>query len=305
MSDPHISDIKSNAFFTRWLKGIPYEIAFWSSFYGSGKRRKELFSWSEYGKPCRLDCFDVQKFMQGIAHPAPLMIDLGCALSYAVGNLFPGRPDAIVQYVDPLAPFYNRILDRHHIDRPRIRFGMIEGISGFFQEHSVDLIHVRNALDHSADPMAGIMQAVSCLRIGGVLYLNHFRNEAVNEGYRGFHQWNISIEADRLILWNESSRIDVAEKLGDIASVETAISGEGRMVAIIRKLKDDQNASREDREATRRAVEMMMDAITYFHYFPNSLQYQAARLWTFSGHTLMKLMPRALVDRIKRLLRKR
>lgn len=293
----------TNEFFRRWLKGIPYEIAFWSSYYSSTKRRKELFSWSEYGKPCRLDCFDVQSFMTAVDHPDPLMIDLGCALSYAVGNIFPSRPDVRVEYVDPLAPFYNRILDRHNIDRPHIRFGMLEGISGFYPEGSVDLIHVRNALDHSAEPMAGIIQAVSCLRIGGVLYLNHFRNEAANEGYRGFHQWNITIEGDRLILWNQDSRIDVADRLGDSASVETSVSDDGRMVAVVRKLKDD-TSSKEEREATLRATEMMMDAVVYFHYFPNSLRYQLSRLWTFTGHTLIKLMPRSLVDRIKHILRK-
>lgn len=295
--------LTSDTFFTRWLKGIPYEIAFWSSFYGSGKRRRELFSWSGYGKPCDLDCFDVQEYMSGLDRPDPLMIDLGCALSYAVGNLFPAKPEARVDYVDPLAPFYNRILDRHRIDRPKIRFGMIEGISGFYSEESVDLIHVRNALDHCADPMAGIVSALTCLREGGVLYLNHFRNEAVSEGYRGFHQWNITIEESRLAIWNRDVHIDVADRLGERASVETAISPEGRMVAVIRK-RGYISSSAEERQATKEAVERMMEAICWFHYFPNSLRYQLSRLWTFTGHTLMKMIPRRAVDSIKRLMRK-
>lgn len=304
MSDMPNPAFENNLFFTRWLKGIPYEVAFWSSFYGSGKRRRELFSWSGYGKPCELDCFDVQTYMSALDRPDPLMIDLGCALSYAVGNLFPGKPEARVDYVDPLAPFYNRILDRHHIDRPRIRFGMIEGISGFYPEESVDLIHVRNALDHCADPMAGIIQSLGCLRVGGVLYLNHFRDEAVSEGYRGFHQWNISIVDHRLIIWNQEARIDVAQRLGDAASVETAISPQGRMVAVITK-KRACSSTAEAYEAAREATERMMEAISWFHYFPNSISYQLARLWTFSGHTFMKLMPRALVDKIKSLLKKK
>lgn len=302
MSEMQANTGLNDSFFTRWLKGIPYEVAFWSSFYGSGRRRRELFSWSEYGKPCRLDCFDAQEFMSSVTHPSPLMIDLGCALSYAVGNLFPSRPDTRVDYVDPLAPFYNRILDRHHIDRPRIRFGMIESISGFYPEGSVDLIHVRNALDHCADPVSGIIQALTCLRIGGILYLNHFRNEAVNEGYRGFHQWNITIEDGRLVIWNEETRIDIADRLAGSASVETAVSPEGRMVAIIRK-SNDSSSSAEIREAARQATERMMDAICWFHVFPHSLGYQFSRLWTFAGHTFMKLIPRFAVDKIKQFLK--
>lgn len=294
----------TDTFFTRWLKGIPYEIAFWSSFYGSPRRRKELFGWSEYGKPCALDCFDVQKFMSERDSADPLMIDLGCALSYAVGNLFPAKPEARVHYVDPLAPFYNRILSRHHIDRPQIRFGMIESISGSYPEESVDLIHVRNALDHCADPIEGIAQAFTCLKPGGVLYLNHFRNEAVNEGYRGFHQWNITIENSRLVVWNREERIDVAERLGDAAEVRTAVSPEGRMVAVVEKLKSVP-ASAQTREAARDATERMMQAICWFHSFPNSLSYQLSRLWTFTAHTAMKLIPRSAVVRIKHLLRRK
>lgn len=295
--------MNDDKFFQRWLRGIPYEVAFWRSYYGSKKSRADLFGWSDYGKPCQPDCFDAQQYIRALPH-APTVIDLGCALSYAMGNVFDGRNDVKVEYVDPLAPFYNDILESCHIDRPRITFGMIEALAGFYASGSVDLIHVRNALDHCANPMQGIMQSLICLRIGGVLYLNHFRNEAVNEGYRGFHQWNIDIRDGRLTIWNEDATTDVAKELQGYATVETHISDAGRMVAVIKKVRDI-DATAQMREAARTSTTEMMDSIRYLYSFPNAVKYQWSRLWCTASHRVMRLLPRSIVDGIKSLLRKK
>ena len=34
----------------RWISGIPYEVAFWRSYYGNRRRRRDLFGWSRYGR---------------------------------------------------------------------------------------------------------------------------------------------------------------------------------------------------------------------------------------------------------------
>lgn len=290
-------------YFQRWLNGIPYETAFWRSYYGSKRRRQDLFSWSEYGKPCRLDCFDVQEHVSALDNESPLVVDMGCALSYAMGNLFPGKPKVRIDYVDPLAYFYNKILDDYKVDRPRIKFGMIEGITGSYESDSVDLIHVRNALDHCADPVYGIVQAVDCLRPEGILYLNHFRNEALNEGYRGFHQWNIDIYEDRLVIWNKEERIDVQERLGASADVAASVSPEGRIVGVIRKngFSKDKGVSR---DATANSLEMMMATVVNFYSAPKSLKFQLLRLWTTLGHRTMRLLPYSLLRGVKRMMSK-
>ncbi|MDE6126343.1 MAG: class I SAM-dependent methyltransferase [Muribaculaceae bacterium] len=288
----------------RWLRGIPYEVAFWRSYYGSRRRRRELFSWSGFGKECALDGFDVQGYVAALPHPSPVVVDLGCALSYAMGDRFPARPDARVDYVDPLAPFYNRILARYGIDRPAIRFGMIENISASYLPGSVDLVHVRNALDHCADPMRGIIEALACLRVGGVLYLNHFRDEAEREGYRGFHQWNIDLRGGALTLWNREETVDVAARLGGRASVETSVTPQGRIVAVIRKTGELPLELHDPAESALRASRMLMAAVGHFHSLPRSASYQFARLYTTLGHRLMRLLPYSLMNRLKALLGK-
>lgn len=167
---------------SQWLKGIPYEVAFWKSWYNDKHHIQKLYTWSFYGKECKLDNYDPVPLIQSKRNPK--ILDVGCALSYAFGNIF-GGINHIVDYVDPLAGFYNEILRHARIDRPMIKYGMIESLSAFYPMNTVDFIHVRNALDHCANPMRGLYECLAVLRKGGVLYLNHFRNVAVNEGYMG------------------------------------------------------------------------------------------------------------------------
>ncbi|UKI46520.1 MAG: hypothetical protein L6V92_02500 [Phocaeicola vulgatus] len=59
------------------------------------------------------------------------------------------------------------------------------------------------------------------LRKGGVLYLNHHRNEAEMEKYKGFHQYNVDEKEGELIIWNKTENINVNQLLIGFASVET------------------------------------------------------------------------------------
>ncbi len=289
----------------RWLRGIPYEVAFWRSYYGSRRRRRDLFSWSGYGRECVLDSFDVQEYVASLPAESPVVVDLGCGMSYAMGNLFPSKPGARVDFVDPLAPFYNRILTDYNVERPEIRFGMIENLSASYRPDSVDFIHVRNALDHCLDPMRGIIEALACLRVGGVLYLNHFRDEACREGYRGFHQWNINIgDNGKLLLWNREQTIDVASCLGASASVEISVTPEGRIVAVIRKTAPLPLSLHDPAASALRASRMLMATVEHFHSLPRAASYQFSRLWSSAGHRLMRVLPYTLLNRVKSLMGK-
>lgn len=288
---------------TGWLRGVPYEVAFWRSYYGNRRRRADLFGWSLYGKPCRLDGFDIDGYIASLDVDEPVILDVGCALSYAFGNVIAGR-ERPVGYVDPLAPFYNRILDRYGIDRPRISFGMVEMLSASYGEGNVDFIHVRNALDHCADPFEGILQCLVSLRRGGVLYLNHFVNEAEREAYRGFHRFNLKEEEGRLILWNRQSRLDVGACINGFAELTAMTTPEGRVVAVITKRGDVPPGVCDLRDTARRASDAMMETVGYFHRFPNVARYQWQRAVATCGHRLMRLLPHSSLEGIKKLFKK-
>jgi SAM-dependent methyltransferase len=112
---------------------------------------------------------------------------------------------------------------------------MAEYLSAFFPTGTADLVIIQNALDHSAQPLKGIIEALDVLKPGGVLYLNHHPNEAVTEHYKGFHQFNINEEDGRLIIWSREQRICVDELLEQFADVSTCRHENGHVVSVITK----------------------------------------------------------------------
>lgn len=289
--------------FRQWIKGIPYEVAFWNSYYRISKRREDLFSWSQYGKPCHVDNFDIDEYFDKIECDLDdaLILDVGCALSYVFSNLIKGRK-VNIKYVDPLAMFYNNILERHKIDRPRIDFGMIECLSIFFKKDSVQFIHIRNALDHCADPYSGLLQSLHCLKQGGILYLRHHRNIAEIENYRGFHKFNVDEHADHLILWNQACRLDITELVAPFASISTSIAPDGDIIAVAAKCNPIPENVVDPCDSARAAADMTADIIRYFNSASGCIEYQSLRLLATIGHAVTKLLPYSLVDRLRALL---
>lgn len=285
----------------RWISGIPYEVAFWRSYYRNRSSRETLMSWSQYGKECKLDHFDVASFIESQEMENPVIVDVGCALSYMFSNRIGGKERSVI-YLDPLAPYYNKILDDYSLSYPRIKFGLGETLSIHFKKNSLSLIHVRNALDHSVCPMMVIWQALICLRPGGVLYLNHKPNEAEHEAYIGFHQYNIDCQNGRFVIWNRQERIDVGHELAGYADVKGSVTDSGRIVAVITKtsnIPDDHKAVTENGVY---ASGMLETLITYFHSAPNVIGYQARRGAFSLGHRMMRLLPGGLIKKIKSII---
>ena len=293
-------NIKDKQDFQRWLSGIPYEVAFWRSYYGNKRRRDDLFRWSLYDKPCHLDNFDINAYVDGLNTQHPKLLDVGCALSYMFSSNINGKHFDI-DYVDPLAPFYNQILRRHKIERPEIKFGMIESLTGSYAPDTVDFIHVRNALDHCSNPLNGIIQALAALKKNGVLYLNHFRNEAKNEGYRGFHQFNIDEREGNFILWNKDLELNVTDICNKFAEVTTSVTSEGRIVSVITKKDEVPSTLYNPQAIAMLMTSNMMATVEYFHKFNSSAKYQTKRIVSTIGHNTMRIMPYTILNKIKRL----
>lgn len=287
--------------FLHWLKGIPYEIKFWNSFYTHPHSLKALYSWSDYGQKCRLDNFDIQSFLSESGHK-PIMVDVGCALSYVLGTEF-DNPNVTLHLIDPLAKFYNRILDKTRNQRMRLREGMIELLSTLYQPESIDVVHVRNALDHCANPLLGIFESLYVLRKGGVLYLHHHINEAERESYNGFHQYNIDCRDGELIIWNRTQSINVADELADIAEVKCSIYKNTYVVAVITKLKNLPLDKYNPEEAPHRATEMMNLTVSALASPTFAVSFHTRMLIAGLAHPVMRRIPRQIVERLKALLR--
>ena len=223
----------------KWIEGIPYELAFWNNVYRWKRPFNGLMKWSHYGDFIDLESFDVLQFLEN--QDNLMVLDVGSGMSYATGNFYKKNTEKTplnVHYIDPMAPFFNRIIKKYKKNLPNIDYGMMEYLSAFYPNHDVDLVIIQNALDHSSNPLKGIYEAIDTLRIGGKLYLNHHPNEAEMEHYKGFHQFNIFDENGKLIIWNKTERYDIAELLNGFASVETSKAESGHVIALITKNSD-------------------------------------------------------------------
>ena len=87
-----------------------------------------------------------------------------------------------------------------------------------FGENRFDMVFSRNALDHSADPLAGIRQCLLTAKPGCHVVLMHFLNEAKLQNYQGLHQWNFDWRNGQFIIWNPRQEIDVAAKVADLCT---------------------------------------------------------------------------------------
>lgn len=213
-----------------WVNGIPYEIAYWESTYSNKKRLESLFNWSKYNKEIELNNFDVKLLL--CQKENPTIVDVGCGMSFSNGDKLDGK-QLNVFYIDPLAPFFNKIIEKKKLDLPKITFGFIEYLSAFLP-NKASLIIVQNALDHSNNPIKGILECIESLEIGGVLYLRHFTNEAETENYRGFHKYNISLENDELVIWNKETKTNINYFLRGFTEIKTSTLG-NEVIAVMTK----------------------------------------------------------------------
>ncbi len=278
-----------------WINGIPYEIAFWQGVYSNKKRVESLFCWSKYNKEIELVNFDVKRFLSQKANPT--IVDAGCGMSFCNGDKLNGK-QLDVCYIDPLAPFFNKIIEKKKLDLPKITFGFIEYLSAFVLGKA-SLIIVQNALDHSKNPLKGILACIESLEIGGVLYLRHHRNEAETENYRGFHQYNISIENDEMIIWNKETKTSINSFVKDFADTETSIYG-NEVIAVITKKQKPANTLIDYKEDVVDLANQYIEVIQNL----NNASYSFLYHWKFFSFRIMRLFVQLLSWKTRQKMKK-
>lgn len=129
------------------------------------------------------------EYLQQINEPA--VLDIGGGLAPRFGNTLSDGKIIDITCYDPLAYFYN-VINKKYASKEvkRIEFGMFEFMSNFYMK-KCDAVIICNALDHCIDPYKSLLQSLSLLKVGGLLFLNHYRAEGLNERYGGLHQWNL------------------------------------------------------------------------------------------------------------------
>lgn len=203
-----------------WESGKPSEVAFWRKV---AEGREGIFKEWREGLIAQAD--PETPIQVGLAPfvPEPVawarIVDLAAGPVSCVGWKLRGIRLNVTP-IDVLAEAYDTILAEAGIVPPvRTVPGEAEAIDELFAPGSIDLVYIRNALDHCHDVPRVIDAALTVLRPGGHFVIHSIRNEAENEKYAGLHQWNITTEAGHFVVHRPGVRIDVTERLGGRAAV--------------------------------------------------------------------------------------
>ena len=215
-----------------WSEGFRYEIDFWRDWFAT-----KGLSWpDDYAQ--RFDTGlplgpDLAELVKGINRPSVRILDVGSGPATNVGKTMPGI-EVLLRACDPLAHQYGQLWEEFGAFPPvRTEFAVVEELSSFFEPSSFDIAHCRNALDHSFDPLRGIVEMLKVVRVGGWVVLRHHPNEAERESYAGFHQYNFEIRKGRFVIWSREETLDPAN-LMPIAT-EFRCEDNGDVLVFIRK----------------------------------------------------------------------
>ncbi len=213
-----------------WKRGLPSELEFWERYLATGGGqfpdgyRFRLDPRSAISDPLLLQAID-----RTSADPVRIL-DVGAGPLTAIGKHDPRDPSRTIEIVatDPLAREYDVLLSRFDVTPPvRAQFCRGEELLREFGAGTFDIVHARNSIDHSEDPMMVIGQMAQVASSSGSLVLHHRRREAETLRYSALHQWNFDIESGRLLVWGKRRRFDVGQELGPRAKVNAEVERVG------------------------------------------------------------------------------
>lgn len=201
-----------------WEEGKDFEVGFWRQWVEE-KGGQWSDDFSERLNPNSQIDTHIEGFIKDISG-SPVILDVGAGPLTVLGKkMSDGRPVRIIA-VDPLACEYKQLFLKSSI-RPFVetQYAEVEKLDEVFSNNEFDLVHMRNALDHSYDPLEGVRQMIKVVLPKHVVLLEHSTNEAVKANYGAFHQWNICVEDNCLVFWNRSRHININKELEGIAKV--------------------------------------------------------------------------------------
>jgi len=241
-----------------WKKGIPSESLFWDRWMQErGGQWPEEFR-QRFDPETPLDpC--IAEIARGVSKPEVTILDVGSGPAPATGYKLEGTALRITA-VDPLASIYKNLLARHGLSPPVApRFAPAEELSSFFEPNSFDIVHCRNALDHSFGPLRGISEMLKVVRISGLILLRHYQNEAEHGEYDGFDHYNFDCRDDRFGVWNKSMMVDIGDLL--VGQAQVSCTMPGYVEVKIRKISHPPEPSEAQRGRLRQYLEAFIDVV--------------------------------------------
>jgi SAM-dependent methyltransferase len=214
-----------------WDRELPHEADYWREFLATQKRD---VAWRSNPRSQVPSHSPVSRLLSEMPQEDVAILDVGAGPLTTVGQTYPGKRLHITA-VDPLAEHFDAILAEAGIEPPaRTEPGEGEHLVEQFGRDRFDVVCCFNALDHAYEPLAVIDNMLDVARRGGFVVLEHRRNEAEHQLYRGLHQWNIDCRDDRFVIWSSRETVDVTERLRGVAKTTAWIEAD-RVLCVLEK----------------------------------------------------------------------
>jgi SAM-dependent methyltransferase len=229
---------------TGWTSSLADELNFWEKALkdqGKGWNQQEFRERTDPDLP-------LQEELKTLIH-APegtvvRIIDVGAGPLTRVGRIWKERRVEIVP-VDALAEQYASLLARLSITSPvKTIAGHGEDLLANFSENQFDLAYSSNALDHSYDPLRAIRQMLAVVKPSCYVYLWHFANAGLQEGYHGLHQWNFDIRKGEFMIGGRDKTYSLSSEFAQQAEVQCEILHAFNTKVVVAKLKKLEQAQR-------------------------------------------------------------
>ncbi len=217
-----IASIEKPSNYLTWETGKQNELRFWRDFFATkgGKWQQNYLQRQDSNLPLQNYINQYLRKTIEIGSTAKIL-DAGAGPLTFVGKKSPiCNLDLIA--VDALANEYDQILAEFDITPiVRTQYCDVEKLTSRFALNYFDLVHIRNALDHSYDPLLGILQMLDVVKPGGYVLINTKIDEGEDENYLGFHNWNFRCQRGQFIIWDRSQlSVSVGDVINDIGQVE-------------------------------------------------------------------------------------
>jgi SAM-dependent methyltransferase len=170
---------------TKELEGITHELAFWKRFVQSPHFKNDWDS-DTHNNELVNDQREVYDFF--LARPEARVLDVGSGVMPILRGIVSRH---LLVATDPLAGLYELIFDYAKSGYPPPSAIPAEELR---YDEEFDIVHIRNAFDHTQDPVAVYANLLKAVKPGGHVIIHGFENEALFENWQGFHQWNVSID---------------------------------------------------------------------------------------------------------------
>lgn len=108
---------------------------------------------------------------------------------------------------DTLGREYRQMFEHYGVETSVVpQFGIGELVDTQFEPGSFDLVHIRNALDHTQAPALCWLNLFQLVRVGGVLCHSHAVREATFENWEALHQFDLFPVADSIWIEDRSRK---------------------------------------------------------------------------------------------------